>query len=255
MSKVLLLVVQSPNIDTYVNVLTHTVKHESVEQIFFGCNEAPPELISSSEDFIKKIYDRLETLSSNDHANTYKQVFRCLPSFENDRIKKSIIRLNYVNPHLSIADLKERFKDQKNLIIDITGTTKQLSSELMISCLVNNFENISHFVLSDKASSNAWRDSGKSKLYHDLINVDGVNHYSYANFAESQSIIKSLNKLKNQGKIIRILLTLSGLLIVAVVILIKLQKSDLAFISALISLLAIIFSSSKYLMRVFWGNK
>jgi len=232
------LFIQTPTIDVYVNVLVHCIKHEQIKDIFFIGREAIVEQKAELEEVVRKIYTRIIELS--ELYSEYISIRQHLPP--DDRINEHIIHIDFLRPHKSISKLKKIFPDKKNAIIDITGAGKQLAGDVMASFMVNGFLQVCHFVLDEKVLTKEWQEAGKSKLYHDLINDKGITRYTYANFSKSDSTVSSFQKLRAQGNFLRILLLLSGFLAVAVVILIAMQKTNIAQITAISSVITIIAS-------------
>jgi hypothetical protein len=231
MAKTLLLLVQSPNIDTYVNVLTHCVKHEQVENIIFVGREGLANE-STSDELVRKICARVRQLA--EQHDEYKSVSQSLPPDE--KLKDRIERIDFLRPHLSLARLKEKFGKSENVIVDITAASTQVSNSLMASFMTDGFEHICYFALHDKVYSSDW---GKTKLYHDLLEKGHIN-YSYSDFSKSDSIKYSFDKLRSRGKLVRILLLLSSLLVITVIVLIATQQTNTAQIVAITSVITIL---------------
>ena len=234
MAKTLLLLVQSPNIDTYVNVLTHCIKHEQVENIVFVCREGLANE-SMSDELVEKIYVRIRQLV--EQHSEYKSVSQSLPSDE--RRKDKIEHIDFLRPHLSLARLKGKFGKSENIIIDVTAASTEVSNSLMASLMTGGFEHICYFALHDKVYSSNW---GKTKLYHDLVDNKGQASYSYSDFSKSESIKYSFDKLRSRGKWVRILLFLSSLLVLTVIGLLATQQTNMAQIVAITSAITILAS-------------
>lgn len=234
MAKTLLLLVQSPNVDTYVNVLTHCVKHEQVENIVFVGREGLANE-STSDELVRKICTRVRQLA--EQQNEYKSVSQSLPPDE--KLKNKIERIDFLRPHLSLARLKEKFGKSENVIVDITAASTQVSNSLMASFMTDGFEHICYFALHDKVYSSDW---GKTKLYHDLIDNKGQASYSYSDFSKSDSIKYSFDKLRSRGKWVRVLLSLSSLLVLTVIALLATQQTNTAQIVAITSAITILAS-------------
>ncbi|HRJ76842.1 MAG TPA: hypothetical protein PLX90_12655 [Anaerolineales bacterium] len=231
MAKTLLLLVQSPNIDTYVNVLTHCVQHEQVENIIFVGREGLANE-STSDELVRKISVRVRQLA--EQYDEYKSASQTLPPDE--KLKERIERIDFLRPHLSLAHLKEKFGKSENVIVDITAASTQVSNSLMASFMTDGFEHICYFALHDKVYSSDW---GKTKLYHDLVSK-GQTNYSYSDFSKSDSIKYSFDKLRSRGKWVRILLLLSSLLVITVIVLIATQQTNTAQIVAITSAITIV---------------
>lgn len=231
MAKTLLLLVQSPNVDTYVNVLTHCVKHEQVENIIFVGREGLANE-STSDELVRKISTRVRQLA--EQHDEYKSASQTLPPDE--KLKERIERIDFLRPHLSLAHLKEKFGKSENVIVDITAASTQVSNSLMASFMTDGFEHICYFALHDKVYSSDW---SKTKLYHDLVGK-GQTNYSYSDFSKSDSIKYSFDKLRSRGKWVRILLFLSSLLVITVIVLIATQQTNTAQIVAITSAITIV---------------
>jgi len=232
MAKTLLLLVQSHQVDTYVNVLTHCIKHEQVENIVFVGREGLANE-SLSDELVEKICTRIRELAGQN--DVYKSVSQSLPPDE--RLKDKVERIDFLRPHLSLGRLKKKFGRSEAVIIDITAASTEVSNSVMASFMTDGFEHICYFALHDKVYSSSW---GKTRLYHDLVDGKGQANYSYSDFSKSDSIKQSFDRLRSHGKWIRALLLLSSLLVITVVVLLFTQQTNLAQILALISALTII---------------
>jgi len=232
MAKTLLLLVQSPNADTYVNVLTHCVKHEQVENIIFVGREGLAEE-STSDELVRKICARTRQLAEK--HNVYKSASQSLPSDE--KLKGEIERIDFLRPHLSLDRLKEKFGKSESVIVDITATSTQVSGSLMASFMTDGFEHICFFALHDKVYSSDW---DKSKLYHDLVDDNGHAYYSYADFSKSDSIKHSFDRMRSRGKWVKALLLLSSLLVTTVVVLLATRQTNVAQMVAITSAITIV---------------
>ncbi len=175
MSKILLLFIQISTVDAYVNVITHCVKHEDVKRVHFVGKEVLPGEETGLEEFILEIYKRLDELSSQ-NINEYRYVREYLPP-RND-IETHITRIDFLRPHTSLPKIRALFPKAQDVIVDITGTSKQLAIDVMTSFVASGYQQVCHFVLHDKVYSSAWE---KTKLYHDVVNDEGIRRYTYVN--------------------------------------------------------------------------
>jgi hypothetical protein len=236
MAKTLLLIVQSRNPDTYVNILTHCVKNERVENIFFIGREGLAEEIAELDELVRKICTRVRQLA--EQHNVYISVSQTLPSDE--KLRDKIERIDFLRPHLSLAGLRKKHSNADDIIVDITATSTQVSGNLMASFMTDGFDHICYFALHDKVYNPDWERSGKTKLYHDLVDDKGQAYYSYADFSKSDSVKYSFDKLRSRGRWVRILLLLSSLLVISVVMLLATQQTNVAQIAAVISAITIL---------------
>jgi hypothetical protein len=250
MSKVLLVIVQSKNVDTYVNVLVHCFNHENIKKVFFLGEEVLTGQGTELEDTIHDIYRRLRGLSESvPSTREYLDAFQGLPP-EKD-LKEHIIRMSFVRPHLSVATIKKRFSDTSRLVIDITGTSKQLAGDIIVSFLSNGLQNVSHFVLEDKVYSDEWKQIKKTRMYHDIVDDNGIRRYEYVNFAESYSTISSIRKLRSQGRWVRLLLATSMVLLIFVVGSLYFQEITITWVAAVTSLFVGVGALLQSMMNIF----
>jgi hypothetical protein len=148
------------------------------------------------------------------------------------QIEGRVIRLVFVSPEQAIPELKRRFPDLENLLVDVTGCQKRLASDVITSYTARGIDHVCHFQLADKVFSSEWRKSGQSMLYHDL--KAEVPYYQYDDFSMPGTTIETLNRLRAQGKAIKILIVIDILLGVAIFVLINAQQTALALISAFV---------------------
>src|SRR6266496_4754273 len=235
MANTLLVLVQSPKIDTYVNVLTHCVEHEHIDRIVFIGRESLAEE-NTSDQLIRKICARVRQLSEQ-HPHVYKSVSQSLPPDE--KLKDKTEYIDFLRPHLSLARLKTKFEKSENVIVDITATSTQVSGSLMASFMTDGFEHICYFALHDEVYTSEW---GKTWLYHDLVDDDRQAHYSYADFSKSESIKLSFDKLRSRGRLVRVLLAVSSLLVLTVIGLLATHQTNVAQIVAITSAITILAS-------------
>jgi hypothetical protein len=245
----LLLFIQSNTVDVYVNAITHCVVHEDVKEVFFAGKATRVERESELESSVREIYRRLEILGLQ--HSVYSTAREYLPP--DASIRDNICYVNYVVPDESLPELEKIF-DREEVLIDVTGTQKELAADITVSFMANGFDHVCSFVLHDRVVSSEWN---RSKLYHDLVDDDGVTCYTYFDFSESQSIVSSFNKMRARGKTVRLLLVISILLAISIIVLIALQRTNVAQIAAITTLVTIIVSLlesvvnfSKYLGQI-----
>jgi len=229
MGKTLLLLMQSRTIDTYVNVLAHCVYEENIERVIFVGNEVSPEQSGQLFDLIYKVYTRIDALAQQNVV--YEPIKKYLPP--DDKISEYTLRMDFLHPHLSIKQLRKKYSNSRDLIFDITAASKHLSTDLLTSLMVENFNHIFHFVLNDLVYMKEWKGS---KLYHDLLGEKKLKWYTYSDLSKSESTSYSFKKLKAQGNIVRGLMIFSVFSVLSVVVLLYLQMTSQAQAAALISL-------------------
>lgn len=227
MSKTLLLFIQSPNLDVYVNALTHCVKEEEAREVYFIGNKDVSGKGFELQEIINGIRQRLHNLAQ-EHQE-YNDVLECLP--KPAQLEARVIRTSFVRPQDVIPIIKRLSQNLDDCLVDITGCSKQLAGDVMSSFMANGIVHICHFELAVKAVSPEWKTMGKTMLYHDLTGV--VTYYEYKDFSNPGTTLESFRRLRVQGKIVKGLFLISVILGLAVIILIKQQQSNMAQISAL----------------------
>jgi hypothetical protein len=185
MSKAMIIFVQSKNPDPYVNAITHCVIHRNVDDLYFIGNKEQAGKGFETLETIESIINRLTALATQ--HNIYNQVRDVMPR----QISNRIMRVVFVQPQDIIQEIKARFPNTDNLVIDITGTNKQLAIDVASAYITEGLEHVCHFELADKVFSSDWKHS---KLYHDL--TGGVNYYEYIDLAEIGVVKTSFDKLK-----------------------------------------------------------
>ncbi|RCJ39700.1 hypothetical protein A6770_11480 [Nostoc minutum NIES-26] len=228
MAKQLLLFIQSDNPGLYVNILTHCVQVEGVRDIYFAVNEGAIGKLSEAKDQIKKIKEKFEELLAN-HAAEYQNPYNSMPML--NQVEERIIKILFTNPEISIKNIKKRFPDLNDLLIDVSGCNKKVSSDVISSYISSGIKHICCFELDDKVYSKEWRIKGFSKMYHDICK--DIIYYEYIDFSKSGTTIKSFNRMRSQGQLIRILLALSIFLGVILCVLIQQQQSIFAQYAAM----------------------
>ncbi|NJN88240.1 MAG: hypothetical protein HC881_20550 [Leptolyngbyaceae cyanobacterium SL_7_1] len=198
MAKKLLIFIQSDNPSLYVNILMHCVQIEGVWDVYFAVNEGAVGKLSEAKDQIRKIRTRFEELLVN-HSE-YEIAYNVMPPLS--QIEERIVKVLFTNPALSIKELKLRFSNIDTLIIDVSGCNKKVSSDVISSYISNGINHICCFELDDKVYSEEWRAKGLSRMYHDI--VKDIIRYEYIDFSKSGTTIESFNRMRSQGKIIRL---------------------------------------------------
>jgi hypothetical protein len=110
--------------------------------------------------------------------------------------------------------------------VDISGCNKKVSSDVISSYILNGISHICCFELDDRVYSQAWKTQGLSRDYHDIRK--DIPFYEYIDFSKAGTTIKSFNRMRSQGKIIKLLLAVSIILGVMVFVLIQQQQNALA---------------------------
>jgi hypothetical protein len=227
MTRNLLLFIQSPNPGTYVSVITHCVEKENVSKIYFAVNSGAVGKLSEAKDIIRAINNEITKLA-NIHPDIYSRSSKVMPSpalFED-----TIIRVLFTNPESSVNDLSKNFRDFDQLIVDITACNKKVSSDVISSYISSGINHVCCFELDDRVYSHEWKQKSLSKNYHD-INSEGIAYYEYIDFSRSGTTIDSFNRMRSQGKILRILLAISVALGLAVLALIQQQSAFAQYIA------------------------
>ncbi|MEH2181717.1 hypothetical protein [Nostoc sp.] len=228
MTKELLLFIQSDNPGLYVNIITHCIQVEGVRNIHFAVNSGAVGKLSEARDKIKKIKNKFEELSIN-YPNIYKLGYETMPS--SSQLEERIIRVLFTNPEFSTKDLNKKFHDMDELIVDISGCNKKVSSDVISSYILNGIRHICCFELDDRVYSQEWKTQGLSRDYHDICR--DIVCYEYIDFSKSGTTIKSFNTMRSQGRLIKLLLVISIVLGVMVFVLIQQQQNVLAQYAAI----------------------
>lgn len=227
MTKKLLIFIQSDNPNLYVNIITHCVHAEKVKDVYFAVNEGAVGKLSEAKDQIRNIKKKFQELVTS--YNEYQDASDIMPALS--QVEEKIIKVLFTNPALSIKQIKQKFPNTSNLMIDISGCNKKVSSDVISSYISNGINHICCFELDDKVYSKEWRTNGLSKMYHDIH--QDIIYYDYVDFSQSGTTIESFNRMRSQGKIIRLLLAVSLVLGVLVFILIQQQQSVVAQYAAI----------------------
>jgi hypothetical protein len=227
-TKQLLLFIQSDNPGLYVNILMHCVRFENIHNIYFAVNSGAVGNLSEDREKIKKIRDRFEELS-REYPDQYKLAWETMHLLS--KSEERIIRVLFTNPEFSVKELKDKFHNVDNLIVDISGCNKKVSSDVISSYILNGIKHVCCFELDDRVYSSGWRDKGLSKDYHDIYG--DVIYYEYIDFSKAGTTIKSFDRMRSQGKLITFLLMTSIVLGVLVFVLIQQQQNILAQYAAI----------------------
>lgn len=195
MGKQLLLFVQSTNVGSYVNAITHCVRHENIEEIFFACSMELKHKKIPAIDSINAIRKDIERLSAN-HSE-YTAILDRFP--RPSEIESRIVWILFVKPHESLDYLKSKF-NVPDLTVDVTGCSKRLATDVVTSFIAHGISHVTHFELADKVFTKEW--SG-SKMYHDLIR-DGIQYYTYDDFSSDSSTATTLSLLKEYNALYRV---------------------------------------------------
>ncbi len=223
MNKQLLPFIQSDNAGLYVNIITHCVQFEGVHSIYFAVNSGDIGNLSEAREKIKKIKDKFEQLSSK-YPNIYRIASDIIPPL--NQLDERIIKILFTNPEFSTKDLNRKFHDTDKLLVDITGCNKKVSSDVISSYILNGISHICCFELDAKVYSQEWKTQGLGRDFHDIRK--DIPFYEYIDFSKAGTTIKSFNRMRSQGKIIKLLLAISIILGVMVFVLIQQQQNALA---------------------------
>lgn len=234
----LLLFIQGSSTNVYVNVLTHCINHESVQDIYFVVDKGS----TDAKREIRRIREKFEELlkepnsESSDHTDLsrfqseYRKAYGKVPTLY--QAENSIIKVVFSKPELSINWIKKRFPNSDNLLIDITGCSKKVSTDIIASYLPSGIEHIKYFELDKVVYEERW----KNKMYHNIRK--DLPYYEYIDFSEpGTTTISSFNRMRFQGHLIKTLFFVILLLGFLIVFLINEQQSVLAqYASILLSM-------------------
>lgn len=232
MTKAILLFIQSKNPDTYVNALTHCVLNEGVQEVFFAVSKEITGKSFEAAEIIDRIRARTNKLSTENVV--YQPVQDKIP--QPTQLKDRVFKVVFVRPQDAIPDIKKKFADLDNLLVDVTGCNKHLAGDVMSSYMAHGIRNICHFELADRVFLPDWKADGKTLLYHDL--KGNISYYEYQNFSEPGPTIESFNRLRAQGRAMKALLILSVILGFVVILLIQQEQTAFAQIAALVIAIA-----------------
>jgi len=233
-SNILLLFIQSINTDLYVNIISHCVLEFKVSDVYFVANKELPGKQTEVAKPIRAIKSQLEKLSAEQPI--YKKPLDLFPAFT--QMEERVIRVNFVQPEELITTIKKKFTDLDNIIVDVSGCNKRLSSDIISSFILAGISHICCFELEDEVYSQEWRDSGKSRLFHDLKDKDGISYYTYVDFSKPGTTIQSFNRMRRQGKMITFLLLLNLISGAAIVTFIQQQQNFFAILAGLLAAVA-----------------
>lgn len=224
MTKQLILFIQSDNPGLYINILTHCCNKYKDVNVCFAINGGAVGNIFKEKEKIKRINDRLDELCTT-YPDQYKLARAGMPP--PDMVEKRIEKIQFANPDLSIKDLKNKFRDTDELIIDISGCNKKVSTDIISSYILNGIKHICYFELDNIVYDPDWKKKNLSKDYHDLCK-DNLLYYEYVDFSETGTTIKSFDRMRSQGKLIKFLSIISIILGFIVIVLIQQQQNNLA---------------------------
>ena len=143
-----------------------------------------------------------------------------------NQLEEKIVKVLFTNPEFSTKVLIQKFHDVDKLLVDISGCNKKVSSDVISSYILNGISHICCFELDDKVYSQEWKDKGLSRDYHDICK--DIPFYEYVDFSKAGTTIKSFNRMRSQGKLIKLLFVISIVLGVIVFGLIQQQQNILA---------------------------
>ena len=226
--KQLLLFIQSPTTDVYVNILTHCINHEAVEDVYFAIDKNS----TAAKEEIRKIRARFEELISDITEGTpdvnelqrfradYEKAYEKVPNLAQTNTR--LIPINYSDPGASVSTLKKYFPSQKDLLVDITGCSKKISTDVITSFFSRGFTNVRCFELDKEVF-----EKRLNRIYHCIRR--NLPYYEYVDFSEpNTSTVKSFDRMRSQGYLVKLLLISTAVLGVLVAVLISQQKNTLA---------------------------
>lgn len=202
--KSLILFIQSPNEDPYINIITHCVEDLKIEKIIFIEDNKLNEQQFESLEIINKIRNKINELSEN--YPCYQQSNEIFP--KPSRIQSNLIKISFSFPQQLAKSIKKLGIDHESMIVDITGCSKRVSSDVIVSSLSSNISNIYHFQLANKVYNNDWKKSGKQKLYHDLFdNIEdkSIPYFIFDSFGEQGITRDIIHELKYKKNIFQVL--------------------------------------------------
>ena len=228
----LLLFIQSPNTDLYVNILTHCVNHEGVSDIYFAVNEGDDTALSMAKEQIEKIRNRFDELiaqtgqDSSGFQQAYIKALDKVPTLY--QVEKRIIKVLFAKPELAIKTIKKIFPVADRLLVDISGCSKKVSTDVIASFMSEGIKRIRHFELDKKVYTQKI-----SRIYHNICN-QGLHYYEYIDFSRPGTTINSFNRMRFQGNLLKILLIAALVLGISVVVLIQQNQIPLATLTSIL---------------------
>ena len=172
-SKNLVLVIQGTTYAAYVNVLTHCVRHESVNSVYFVGKEHAKRANRDLQRHIGKIRVELEK-HVRDHPQIYQIVLDVFPDIE--QVTSQLIYLEFSQPQQLIHQLRGKNLLDSRLIIDVTSCGKRLVNDLLMIFMLESEASVGHFELDDLVYNREFWT--KSRMYHDLTEgYDTFYHY------------------------------------------------------------------------------
>jgi hypothetical protein len=179
MIKSIYVFVLTPNVDVYVSVLCHNLKHENVKKIVL----IKIDKYSANDDFkTSDIFRRVEDLSNDSSINLERRKIY-IETCEKMRNSIEYKSIDYNHLNISFLELVKSFH-KKSDINDVSGLPKNLAVEFFSLFLAQGIKNIYTFNLKTKP-----------KLYHEL-SADEFIYSSFYDFDSVKTSIKSIFKLK-----------------------------------------------------------
>jgi hypothetical protein len=228
----LLLFIQSPNTDLYVNILTHCINNESVQDVYFAIDKGASTTLSEAKEQIRLIRLRFEDLLTSENAgpddqgdlrnfqSAYKKAYEKVPHLH--QVESRLIKVLFAKPDLSTPYIKKLFPTDENLIVDITGCNKKVFADVISSYISSGVKHIRCFELDKEVF-----DKRLGRMYHNIRK--DLPYYEYVDFSEpGTTTINSFNRMRAQGRLIKLLLMIAIVLGILVVVLIENQKNALA---------------------------
>lgn len=206
MSNTLLLFIQTPNNDVYVNAITHCFHHENVKDVLFVGRQVAPTETYKTFDIIRNIRTNMQQYG-DDFSKDYKDALVIVPDSAETRKKKTLF-IEFSSPDKLLTEIENQGLSRTELIIDISGCQKRLASDILTSFLSKGFERVCYFELADIVYDSEWKPHLKpfeKKRYHEVRNSDYI-YYEYDDLGRTGLSSIRMNQLRGQGRIIRILL-------------------------------------------------
>lgn len=209
--RTLLLFLQSTRVDTYINVIAHCHKREQINGIYFLIEHKPPEEEYKSKDLVNKLKTRVMELSQKYNEDNFKEynIYFDIKTYLSDINDNSetLLSIKFNSSKEILNIIKKLELNKKNVILDVSGCTKKVSTDMIVSCLNCGIHKVCSFELSDIVFSDEWKNSkgDEAKLFHNL-STENNSYYGYNNFANIGITSKILNKLLKKEYLFNILL-------------------------------------------------
>src|SRR5262249_17342458 len=155
--------------------------------------------------------------------DVYRPVAEALPS--DGRIDSRIVHMDFMHPYRSISSLVRRFGTAESVIVDITAASTEVKANVIISLPMTDLRHVCYLALSDDVYKRRGKDQPGHLLYHDLTSLAGQRLYSYHDIATAPTSRWARMQMKSRDVLASSLLVLSTVLMVAVVVLIGVNRA------------------------------